>query len=106
MTIIQKIKDIIIKKLDKFLKIFKFFALIFFFTIFILISFFINLGKILDISEEPIKSDVILCLGGGTGERINRTISLFNENFVKNKIIISDTIELDLINSYEKLKKA
>ena len=59
----------------------------------------------LDISQPPIKSNVLLCLGGGTNERIDKTINLYQQNFIQNKIIISDTLNKYVDNKAEKIYK-
>lgn len=69
----------------KILKVF-FFSLILL-TIFIVYIFF-NLGNILDISKEPIKSDIIICLGGGNLDRIKKAFELYEKDFSLKKIII------------------
>lgn len=70
------------------LKLFKKFIVYFLFFFLILIVLFFNLGKFLDISQEPIKSDVIFCLGGGEKERLLKAIELYETNFSRNNIII------------------
>ena len=44
-----------------------------------------------------------MCLGGGGNKRIDKTISLYQQNFIKNKIIISDTLNKYVDNKVEKL---
>ena len=58
--------------------------------IFVCLGFFIvlNLGKFLDISEEPKKSDIIVSLGGGDLDRIKKSIDLYNKDFSTKKILI------------------
>jgi len=69
----------------KILKVF-FFSFIFFSLI--IIFLIINLGNFLDISEEPIKSDVIISLGGGNLDRIKKAFELYEKSFSLKKIII------------------
>jgi hypothetical protein len=69
----------------KILKVF-FFSLLLF-TIFIVYIFF-NLGNILDISEEPKKSDVIISLGGGELNRIKKSLELYQNGYSLKKVII------------------
>lgn len=47
-----------------------------------------NLGNFLDISEAPKQSDIIICLGGGTIERIEKTVELYKQDFSFRKIIL------------------
>jgi hypothetical protein len=57
-----------------------------------------NLGYFFDITQQAIKSDVILCLGGGSKNRIKKTFELYqNEYSLRNKILITD-ISQHLIN--------
>ena len=49
----------------------------------------LNLGKWLDVTEEPVKSDIIVCLGGGTIERVKKSIKLYKEGYsIQNKFIL------------------
>lgn len=58
-----------------------------FFTISFLLLFF-NLGNILDITQKPIKSDIIVSLGGGDKERVKKAIELYNTNYSTQNILI------------------
>lgn len=59
---------------------------IYFIVIFIL---FINLGNILDITEEPMPSDIIVALGGGKDSRIKEGLELYIHNFSHtNKLVL------------------
>ncbi len=49
---------------------------------------FLNLGKYLDVTASPVKSDIIVCLGGGTIERVKKSISLFEQGFSKEKVLL------------------
>lgn len=49
---------------------------------------FFNLGKWIDVTEEPVKSDIIVCLGGGTIERVKKSIALLEESYVENNIFL------------------
>ena len=71
--------------------------------LFILISFlvlfiysFFNLGYFLDVTQSPTKSDLIVCLGGGDNlKKIEKTIKLQKENYLKsNTIIFTGTKEV------------
>lgn len=51
--------------------------------------FFLNLGNFLDVTSNPKKVDLLVCLGGG--DYVNRgkkTLELFENEFVKTKTII------------------
>jgi uncharacterized SAM-binding protein YcdF (DUF218 family) len=72
--------------------------ILFFFTLLItsLIIFF-NLGKLLDITTPPTKTDLIVCLGGGISKnRAEKTIELYKNDFLKsNYIIFTGNLYLD-----------
>ena len=69
----------------KILKVF--FLSLILFAIFIVFILF-NLGSFLDISEEPIKSDIIVCLGGGNLDRTKKALELYEKNYSLTRIII------------------
>ncbi|APW66230.1 hypothetical protein LPB137_10425 [Poseidonibacter parvus] len=59
------------------------------FFICIFVYLFTNLGNYLDISKDPIKSDIIVSLGGGKNlHRFNKSIQLYKENYSKQGILI------------------
>ncbi len=65
----------------------KWIYLIFGFIIFGFIVF-INLGRFFDITDQPRKVDIIVYLGGGSIERIEKTLELYQKGYSKtNKII-------------------
>ena len=47
-----------------------------------------NLGKWLDITQEPVKSDIIVCLGGGDWRRYQKSIFLYEKGFSTQKILL------------------
>ncbi len=49
---------------------------------------FINLGKFFDVTKKPQNVDVIVCLGGGSGERLRKSAELYNRGYSKTGIII------------------
>jgi uncharacterized SAM-binding protein YcdF (DUF218 family) len=62
--------------------------MIIFLLIFIVLVTF-NLGKTLNTTHKPILSDVVVCLGGGTIDRVKKSLSLIDKNFVKsNKLLL------------------
>lgn len=64
------------------------------FSILCTYSFF-NLGYFLDVTEEPTKSDLIVCLGGGAHPtRVKKTIELFNEKYLKSNTIIFTGVKI------------
>lgn len=66
----------------------KLFFFIITFLILCIYSFF-NLGYFLDVTEEPTKSDLIVCLGGGDyKKRVEKTVKLQKENYLKSNTII------------------
>jgi len=64
--------------------------IIFIFTILItFLIFSFNLGKLLDITTSPTKTDLIVCLGGGISKnRAEKTIELYKNSFLKTNYII------------------
>ncbi|MDQ7047431.1 MAG: YdcF family protein [Sulfurovum sp.] len=57
------------------------------FLVFLTFSF-LNMGKWMDVTEEPIKSDMIVCLGGGTIERVKKSIELLEEGYIEKQIFL------------------
>jgi uncharacterized SAM-binding protein YcdF (DUF218 family) len=56
----------------------------------IIIIIIINLGNLLDLTDIPKKSDVIVILGGGKDTRIKKGLELYRMNFsISNKIIFT-----------------
>lgn len=45
------------------------------------IIIFINLGRFVDVTQNPVKSDIIVALGGGTGFRIKSAWELYETGF-------------------------
>ena len=55
---------------------------------FLIYSFF-NLGKFLDVTQEPSKTELLVCLGGGVYQtRIEKTIELYKNDFLNSNNII------------------
>ena len=60
-----------------------------FVTILLLLYFvFLNIGKWIDVTEEPVKSDIIVCLGGGTIDRVKKSIELFEEGYAGKQVFL------------------
>ena len=58
-------------------------------TIFIVIIFGVGLlGKFFDVSQEPKQVDIIVSLGGDNGNRIKKTLSIYENNMSRSKKII------------------
>lgn len=47
-----------------------------------------NLGKWLDLTEEPLKSDVIVSLGGGDWHRYKRSVELYEKGYARKRIML------------------
>ncbi len=59
------------------------------FILAIIVALFLNLGNFLDVTRKPLKSDLIVCLGGGGVERINTAIDLYDKNYsIKNDFLL------------------
>lgn len=54
----------------------------------ILLILYFNLGKFVDISATPIKSDIIVSLGGDEGCRIRKSVQLYQDGFSKSHKLI------------------
>ena len=54
--------------------------------IFILAVF--NLGKFLDVTKKPVKADIIVCLGGGTIDRVKRSIELLEQGYASKQVFL------------------
>lgn len=50
-----------------------------------------NLGKWIDVSEKPYKSDIIICLGGGTIERVKKSVSLLNDGYADKILLLGES---------------
>ena len=68
-------------------------------VIFSLFVFFI--GKKLDITQEPTAADIIICLGGGYVERLDKGIELYKEK-LSSKIIFTGNL-IGALNPKDKL---
>ncbi len=63
--------------------------IIIFFLLFLLsLYIFINLGNFVDNTQKPIKSDIIVSLGGEAGCRLQEALKLYKEEFSNSKKII------------------
>ena len=62
-----------------------------------LIYIFFNLGNFLDITQNPTKTELIVCLGGGLSKnRSDKTIELYNNGFLKtNHIIFTGVLSIN-----------
>ncbi len=71
-----------------------------------LIYIFFNLGNFLDITQNPTKTELIVCLGGGLSKnRSDKTIELYNNGFLKtNHIIFTGVLSINK-NTYKKFDK-
>lgn len=56
--------------------------------ILLLIISFLNLGKWLDVTDKPSKADIIVCLGGGTIERVKKSIALYEQGYASKKVFV------------------
>ncbi len=58
-------------------------------TILLLLSFvFLNLGKWIDVTEKPMKADIIVCLGGGTIDRVKKSIELLEGGYSEKEVFL------------------
>jgi len=52
---------------------------------------FLNYGQFIDTTEVPKKSDIVVCLGGGTKERVNKSIKLLQEGYARQFILLGES---------------
>jgi uncharacterized SAM-binding protein YcdF (DUF218 family) len=81
-------------------KYIKIISIIFILILIIFLTFLYNAGKLLVVNETPRKSDVIIVLGGDSGERTEYSVKLYKEGYAK-KIMFSGSQ-----NEYEKSTEA
>jgi len=74
-------------------------AIFILFTVFCMCIFLF--GKKMDVTQTPIKSDIIVCLGGGYVERLNKGIQLYKEGFA-HKVIFTGS-GIGLLNRNDKI---
>ena len=48
----------------------------------------LNLGRFLDVTQEPVKSDIIVCLGGGTVERVKKSMALYEAGYAQKEVFV------------------
>ena len=48
----------------------------------------LNLGKWVDVTEKPVKSDIIVCLGGGTIDRVKKSIELLEQGYAGKQVFL------------------
>lgn len=71
------------------MKFIKYILFLFVSLIGFLIYFFFNLGNFLDVTQEPSKTELLVCLGGGiSNSRTEKTIELYKNDFLKKKNIV------------------
>ncbi len=67
-------------------------------VLFLSVVAFMNIGKYLDIGEEPAKSDLIVCLGGGEIDRIGKASELYLKGYSKSNTMLLTSDERSPIN--------
>lgn len=66
----------------------------------------LNLGNFLDATSKPSKTDLIVCLGGGINNaRLQKTIELYKNSFLKDKYIIFTGVKSIDKNTYDIIDK-
>lgn len=58
------------------------------FILFAFIVLFFSVGKYIDVTQKPVESDLIVCLGGGTPERVQKSIALYTEGYSKQQLLL------------------
>lgn len=64
---------------------------VFVFILLLLALLFLNVGKWLDVTQKPVKSDVVICLGGGTIERVKKSIEMVEEGYANKMILLGES---------------
>lgn len=54
----------------------------------LLIVLFFNVGNYIDVTEKPVKSDLIACMGGGDIERAQKSVWLHKQGYSKKNMLI------------------
>ena len=49
---------------------------------------FLHLGKWIDVTEKPVKADIIVCLGGGTIDRVKKSIELLEGGYADKQLFL------------------
>jgi len=49
---------------------------------------FMNLGRFVDVTQQPVKADIIVSFGGDSGSRIKRSLQLYKEGYSRSHKII------------------
>jgi len=52
---------------------------------------FFNLGKWLDVTEKPVTSDIVICLGGGTVDRVKKSITLLEQGYTNKFLLLGES---------------
>ena len=50
-----------------------------------------NLGTWLNVTKAPIRSDIVVCLGGGTVERVKKSIKLIEEGYTNKFLLLGES---------------
>lgn len=69
-------------------KVIKVFLLILIFLSILATVIYYNLGRLLDITQKPKQSDIIVCLGGGDGARIKRALELYTQGYSRSNLLV------------------
>lgn len=60
-----------------------------FITLLLLLLFvLLNFGKWIDVTQKPVKSDIIVCLGGGAIERVQKSIELLEGGYADKHVLL------------------
>ena len=51
----------------------------------------LNLGRWLDVTEPPVRSDIVVCLGGGTIDRVKQSVSLIKEGYARKLLLLGES---------------
>lgn len=60
-------------------------------SLILVVFIFLNLGKWIDVSEKPHKANIVICLGGGTVERVKKSLKLLNEGYASKILLLGES---------------
>ena len=57
----------------------------------VLLYVFPNIGKWLDVTQKPVKSNIVICLGGGTVERVKKSIEMVEKGYADHFLLLGES---------------
>ena len=70
------------------MRVFKLFSFLLFLFL-ICVYFYLNLGRFLDVTQEPTQTDLLVCLGGGDYKiRVEKTLEMYKKGLDSSNVIV------------------